>query len=119
MTPWTPTLVIEGPMPRIMTRLDSLPVMMKPPIMTPSPTSTRTRVEILTGWAAGIGLGLGDGLIPGLGDGLIPGLGDGLIPGLGDGPVPGTSTVAVAFPGESWIWYVPGTQNVNEYDWPG
>jgi len=69
--------------------------------MTPSPVSTRTRVEILTGCAAGIGVGdglaLGEGLglgdVPGLGEGLglgdVPGLGEGLglgdVPGLGEG----------------------------------
>ena len=83
IAPWTPTLVIEGPIPRMMTRLDSFPVTMKPPIMTPSPDSTRTRVEILTGCAAG--LGLGDGLMPGEGLGLVPGDGLGLVPGSGSG----------------------------------
>ncbi len=87
MTPTTPTFAMEGPTPRMMTRLDSFPVMMNPPIITPSPVSTLTRVEILSGCAAG--LGLGDGLVPGEGDGLVPGEGDGLVPGEGDGLVPG------------------------------
>ena len=50
---------MDGPMPRMMTRFGSLPVTMKPPIMTPSPVSTRTRVEMLTGCAAGLGSVMG------------------------------------------------------------
>ncbi len=73
-----------------MTRFASLPVMMKPPIMTPSPPSTRTRVEILTGWLTGLGEGLGLGLA--LGEGLGLGLGDGagfgVYPAHGDGLAP-------------------------------
>src|SRR2546423_1539152 len=42
-----PELVSEGPMPRNTTGLATLPVMMKPPIITLSPVSTRTRVERL------------------------------------------------------------------------
>ena len=83
----------EGPIPRMMTRLASLPVMMKPPIITPSPASTRRRVEILTGCVLGLGegVGLGLGLGEGLGLGDVPGLGEGLgeVPGLGLGEVPG------------------------------
>jgi hypothetical protein len=84
-------------------------------------------VEILTGWAAGLGdglglalgegLGLGLGEVPGLGLGLgeVPGLGDGL--GLGEGfPPPRTLIVARAPLRASSIWNVPPTQKVNEND---
>src|SRR5687767_8270975 len=117
----TLNFVSEGPMPRMMTRLASLPVMMKPPIINPSPASTRRRVEILTGCVAG--LGEGDGLVLGLGEGLglgdVPGLGDGLALGdglgLGEGlALPITLIVALALLRASSIWNVPKTQKVNE-----
>ena len=41
----------DGPIPRKTTGLDSLPVMIKPPIITLSPISTRSRVEIFKFWA--------------------------------------------------------------------
>src|SRR5436190_1630124 len=88
-TPGTPRLAREGPMPRRMTRLASSPVTMKPPTITPSPVSTRRRVEMLRAWAAGLGLGDGLGEVPGLGLGEVPGLGLGEVPGLGLGEVPG------------------------------
>lgn len=89
----------------MITRLASFPVMMNPPIMTLWPSPTRSRVEILTGCAAGVGegdglgLGLGDGLMPGEGLGLgdTPGLGEALGLGLGDAPaLPNTLMVARA-----------------------
>lgn len=94
----------------------------------PSPASTRTRVEILTGWVAGLGLGEGLGLPEGLGLGDVPGLGLGLgdEPGLGEGlglgdelGPPKTVMVALAPLRASSMWKVPDTQNVNENDWPG
>ena len=76
-------------------------------------------MEILTGWAAGLGdglgLALGEGLGLGLGLGEVPGLGDGL--GLGEGfPTPRTLIVALAPLRASSIWNVPPTQKVNEND---
>src|ERR1044072_9270868 len=71
----------EGPTPRTITRLGVFPVIIKPPTITPSPLSTRMRVEMLTGCEVGVPLGLGDGLV--LGDGL--GLGEALGEGLGLG----------------------------------
>ena len=67
------------------------------------------------GEVPGLGEALGLGEVPGLGDAL--GLGDGLA--LGAGPLPVTMMVACAPPRWSSIWYVPGTQKVNENDWPG
>ena len=97
IAPGTPNFVREGPIPRMMTRFASLPVMMKPPIMTLSPLFTRRRVEILTGCVAGLGDGDGLGLGEGLGLGDEPGLGEGLglgdEPGLGDGLAVGKGVV--------------------------
>src|SRR4051812_45223803 len=46
-----PTLTSEGPRPRRTTGLEAFPRMMKPPIMTLSPTSSRRRVEMFNAWA--------------------------------------------------------------------
>ena len=54
----TPKPVREGPMARISTCLETLPVTMKPPMPTLSPVSTRIRVERLTVWAGGVGVGV-------------------------------------------------------------
>jgi energy-coupling factor transporter ATP-binding protein EcfA2 len=43
-----PTPLSDGPIPRIITFLGAVPVMMKPAIRTFSPESTRIRVEILS-----------------------------------------------------------------------
>jgi hypothetical protein len=108
--------------------------MMKPPIITPSPCSTRRRVEILTGCVAGLGeglglaLGLGEGLglgdELGLGDGLglgeMPGLGDALGLGLGEGVAPPNTVMLARAPlRASSIRKVPPAQKVNENDSPG
>src|SRR5438034_4290987 len=54
-----PVTVKEGPMARRMTRLGSLPVMMKPPMPTSAPVWTSIRVERLSAWADG-GVGVGE-----------------------------------------------------------
>src|SRR4051812_45922510 len=51
-----PELVNDGPMPRIMTRLATFPVMMKPPIAALSPVSVRMRVDKLTARVVGVGV---------------------------------------------------------------
>ena len=53
----------DGPIPRMATLLDELPVIMKPPMATFSPAPTCKRVEIFKGWTAtaatGVGVGVG------------------------------------------------------------
>src|SRR4051794_36175386 len=50
------TLVMEGPIARIMTRLGTLPVIIKPPMPTLSPVCTRIRVERLRACDPGLGV---------------------------------------------------------------
>src|SRR3954451_8715013 len=54
----TPKPIKERPRPRKTTGFDALPVMINPPIMALSPTSTRRRVEIFKAWA-GVGVAVG------------------------------------------------------------
>src|SRR2546421_1458773 len=64
-----PELVSEGPMPRNTTGLATLPVMMKPPIITLSPVSTRRRVEMFNA-LAGVAVGVAGGGAEGVGVGV-------------------------------------------------
>jgi hypothetical protein len=47
-----PNCSSDGPMARMITLFDALPVIMKPPINASSPVSTRRRVEILSNCVA-------------------------------------------------------------------
>src|SRR4051812_4558767 len=73
----------EVPIPRMITFFGCVPVMMKPPMRTLSPVSTRKRVEMLArvvtegvavgvADAAGVGLGKGGGVAVGVGEGTGP-----------------------------------------------
>src|ERR1700686_266994 len=89
--------VSDGPRPRSTTGLFAFPVMMKPPIMTLSPTSTRRRVEMFNAWA-GVGEGVGVGVAVGVGVGVAVGggvgVGVGVAVGVGVGVgVPLVSTI--------------------------
>src|SRR5688500_3339066 len=77
-----PNCVREGPIPRIITCFEALPVMMNPPMPALSPRSTRRRVDRLTAWEAGVGEGVGE--VPGVGVGVGVGVGIGV--GVGGGP---------------------------------
>src|SRR5450432_4276635 len=100
-----PVTPVEGPSPRTITSLGTLPVMMNPPMPALSvPVSTRSRVERLTACAGplpgvgvgGAGVGVGDP--PGVGVALPPGVavgsgvpvgsgvGVGVVPPSGEGP---------------------------------
>src|SRR5471030_1905479 len=78
-----PVTPVEGPSPRTITSLGTLPVMMNPPMPALSvPVSTRSRVERLSACAGplpGVGVGVGVAVTSGVGVG-VPGVGD---PGLG------------------------------------
>src|SRR5436305_15119152 len=88
--------VSDGPIPRNTTGLFAFPVMMKPPIMTLSPRSTRRRVEMFKAWA-GVGVGVGVGVALGAGGavGGAGGVGVGVAGGVGGGGSVST-TVTVA-----------------------
>src|SRR5450432_1089476 len=89
-----PVTPVEGPSPRTITSLGTLPVMMNPPMPALSvPVSTRSRVERLVACAApgvdvgvgvelGLGVGVGVGLGVGVGVGVI-GVDDGVGVGVG------------------------------------
>src|SRR3977135_2919122 len=67
-TPVSPNLVKEGPRALTITLLETLPVMMNPPIMALSPVCTRARVEMFNdraGVAVGVEVGVGVGLADG------------------------------------------------------
>src|SRR5881394_550257 len=64
-----PKLVNDGPRPRNTTGLDAFPRMMKPPIITLSPTSTRRRVEMFKAWA-GVVVGVAVAVAVGVAVGL-------------------------------------------------
>src|SRR2546423_6489099 len=76
----TPKTAREGPIPRMIMRLASLPSIMKPAISTLSPASTRKRVEILArceldvGVAVGVGEGIGVAVAIGVAVGVAAGL---------------------------------------------
>src|SRR4030095_6767633 len=61
--PEGPGLLREGPVPRMRTTLDSVPVMMNPPSRMLSPVNTWARVEMLVMLVAGWGSGGNDGII--------------------------------------------------------
>src|SRR5437764_5134421 len=61
----TPALTRDGPTPRKTTGFDAFPVMINPPIMTLSPTSTRRRVEMFNA-CAGVVVGVAVGLAVGV-----------------------------------------------------
>src|SRR4051812_27026244 len=107
-----PAWARDGPTARTATFLSAVPVIIKPPIITFSPVSTRTRVEIFSGFgAATLGLAVADGIADALGPALALGLtvgdGDTVVPGvaLGDGfgvepasgPVPPTALPSSEF----------------------
>src|SRR2546429_9895694 len=81
-------------MPRNTTGLFALPVMMKPPIITLSPMSTRKRVEMFNAWA-GVGVGVGVGVAVGVVVGVAVGVAVGVGVGVGDGSLSTIVTVAV------------------------
>src|SRR5215210_1647185 len=99
----SPLWIKEGPIPRTITCLEALPVMMKPPMPTLSPTDTRMRVERLTacvinpgvavGVAVGIAVGVGVGP-PGVAVAVAMGVAVAVAVALGVGP--GGVGVAVA-----------------------
>src|SRR2546423_3367782 len=71
----TPALTREGPRPRSTTGLDAFPRMIKPPIITLSPVSTRKRVEIFRAWAGvtvgeAVGVAVGVAVAVGVGVGV-------------------------------------------------
>src|SRR5204863_5955252 len=74
-----PALASDGPTPRIATFFGTLPVTINPPIMTRSPVSTRSRVEMFKAWA-GVGEGdaVGVGVTVGVGGGVAVGVGLGV-----------------------------------------
>src|SRR5438105_1785757 len=85
----TPKPASEGPRPRTVTCLGALPVMIKPPISTSLPVSTRIRVEILRAWAeAGVGVGVVVGVAVGVSVGVGVGVG---VPDVGVGVVVGVA----------------------------
>src|SRR5678815_487883 len=61
-TPERPGLLREGPIPRMITSLDSVPVMMNPPSRMLSPVNTWARVERLVMLVAGGGGGGNGGI---------------------------------------------------------
>src|SRR5664279_4215080 len=82
----------EGPIARMITFFGWVPVIIKPPIRTLSPVSTRRRVEMLPkvpGVIIGVVEGLGVGVAEGLGVGVAEGFGVGVAEGLGVGVATG------------------------------
>src|SRR5580704_14614748 len=80
-----PWLSKEGPIPRMITFLATLPVMIKPPMATLSPVWTSARVDMFSscgrvnvgvrvGGDVGVGSGVGVGIGVGVGVGVGPGL---------------------------------------------
>src|SRR4051794_6883627 len=61
----SPDEASEGPRPRRTTAFGMFPVIMKPPIIILSPTSTRRRVEMFMAWA-GVAVGVAVGLAVGV-----------------------------------------------------
>src|ERR1700694_543286 len=79
----TPEPVSDGPRARSTTGLGAFPVMMKPPMPTLLPVSTRKRVEMSNAWdGEDVGVGVGVGVTPGVGCGVTPGVGVGVAAGV-------------------------------------
>src|SRR5207248_2340698 len=75
----SPALARDGPMPRRTTDFDVFPRMMKPPIMTLSPVSTRNRVEMFNAWAGvevGVVVGVAEAIGVTVGDAVAVAVGD-------------------------------------------
>src|SRR5215212_6111194 len=93
----SPLWIKEGPIPRTITCLEALPVMMKPPMPTLSPTETRMRVERLTACVInpGVAVGVAVGIAVGVGVGP-PGVAVAVAVAVGVGPTGVAVAVAVA-----------------------
>src|ERR1700731_3191896 len=90
-TPLRLNLVSDGPSPRTTTFLEALPVMIKPPITTLSPVSTRARVDM---FRASVGGGVAVGVAVGVPVAVAVGVAVAVAVGVGVGGWVGTTMPA-------------------------